>query len=307
MANQYLASVLIEGIRDSGMIPPAAETGLASRLLGFMNREQRVYLTKLLMKAREEYLTFSVDTTVVSTQTRYPINTRAIGAKLKIVEAVGSGSSTPIPLNPVPREDVFNNVVNAARGDYYIENNSIVLITPLSTGTLRMVFFRRMNKIVDAAEAGEVASFSVGAKTITLATLPVLFSSTQRYDVVQGKPHFDTIFTDQTATLAASTLTFTNSLPSDLVVGDFVSLAGETPICQAPLEMHDVLVQRSVVKYLEAIGDPKVSVAKGMLDELAIDALSLITPRVEGSPQVLINYNAPGWNRFFRNRRRRLP
>jgi hypothetical protein len=98
-------------------------------------------------------------------------------------------------------------------------------------------------------------------------------------------------------------LTFTNALPDGLVVGDYVALAGQTPICQAPLELHDILAFRACVKHLTSRGDPKLA---GMIEDLKAmrdDALSLLQPRVQGSAKVLINPNAPGWNRGFARRR----
>lgn len=76
-----------------------------------------------------------------------------------------------------------------------------------------------------------------------------------------------------------------------------MALATETPICNAPLELQDVLVYRAVAVHLQSRGDPKWQAAKALLDEAKDNALSLIQPRSQDEAKALINYNAPGWQR----------
>lgn len=307
MASAYLASVLITAVRDMGMLSSQDQTATTARLLGFLNREQRVWLTKVMMSVREAYRMSTATIAVVSGTTSYRIPSRAVGAKVHLIE-IDDGSGGFRTLNPLASEKVRENAYMGGAGDYYFLDNSIVLAsTPTANSTLRVTYPRRLNTVVDAAEAAEVASFSANAKTITLATTPPpdFAPGATSYDIVQGSPHFDTLAASESATCAGSVLTFTNALPADLAVGDYVALAGETPICQAPVELQDVLVWRTVFVYLRAMGDPKAEALKEDLKEMLDSALAILSPRAEGSPKVLINFNAPGWNRFWRNRVRR--
>lgn len=304
MPSEYLASTLIDAIRDEGMLPPAGNRASTARLFGFMNREQRGYLMRLILSARESYRVASTDVAITIGKTVFAIPSRAVGAKLKLVEVLNS-QGEPVPLNPIKQEQNFANSVYSGAGDFYLKDNSIVLVkSPLVTGTLRLTYYRRFNKIVPAEEAGEVASFNSGAKTVTLTAVPVLFTGSKAYDIIQGSPHFDSLAVSEVASIAGSVLTFTNAIPTDLAAGDYVALAGQTPIAQAPVELQDVLTLRTVAMYLLSVGDPKAAAAAEMLKELRENMVPLIAPRVDASDEVLINYNAPGWNRF-RNRRRR--
>lgn len=304
MANEYLAeSFLISAMQDTGVIP-SAESGLTARLFGFMNREQRVYLTRLLLSVRESYRVATVDVTLVAGTTSYPIPSRAVGAKLKLVELLDAQGSPTRPLNPIDSSQVYESGLRGGPGDFKLQDNSIVFLASPTGGTMRLHYFRRLSRLVSADSAMEITSFSAGAKTVTgtIGTGPALsnFTSTAHYDLIRGAPHFDVLGADLSATISGSTLTFATALPSDLAVGDFVALAGQSPICNAPLELHDVLAQRALVSYLESQGDPKAQVAGKTLDRMREDALAILSPRVEDTPTKLINYNGPGWLRSSR-------
>jgi hypothetical protein len=297
VSNPYLASTLLTALRDEGYLG-SDENASSTRLLGILNRQQRTWLTKLLLSVREDYQLASVDVALTTGQTVVPVPTRAVGAALKLVSWLDNG--VPVPLNPIASEKVHENSLLGGGGDYSMQGNNLVLSSAApASSSLRIQYFRRMNKVVDETEAAEVASFSAGAKTVTLAgTVPDLFSLTSTtYDMVKGTPHFDTLAASVAATRVGQVLTFTDDLPDDLAVGDWVALEGQTPICQAPVELHDVLVFKACYRHLKSRGDPKADGMKDELDEMRADALSLLAPRVQGSSHVLINPNAPGWNR----------
>lgn len=297
MSNPYLVSLLLTALRDEGYVP-SDESASSARLLGVLNRQQRTWLTKLMLSVREDYQLASVDVDLTAGQTVVPVPSRAVGAALKLVSFLDNG--IPVPLNPINSEQVHANSVLGGAGDYSMQGNNLVLSSSAAAGsTLRIQYFRRMNEMVDESEAGEVASFSSGAKTITLAgTVPTLFdTASTTYDIVRGTPHFDTLSASVVATRAGQVLTFTDALPADLAIGDWVALEGQTPICQAPLELHDVLAFKGCQAYLRARGDPKAAAMQTEIDEMRADALSLLAPRVQGSAHVFINPNAPGWNR----------
>lgn len=298
MPSAYLADELISAVREAGMLPPADESAPSSRIRAIMNREQRVYLMRLLLSVREEYRVAVVDVPLVAGQSSYRIPSRAVGAKLKLVEVVPT-TGAAATLNPVGQAQSVADGLAGGGGSYYLRDNSIVLLSTSLTGSLRLHYFRRLNKLVAASAAAEVASFSAGGKTITVTTPPGTFTSSATYDIIQGTPHFDLLAFDEPASVAGSVLTFASSLPGDLAVGDYLALSGESPLCMAPLELHDVLVQRALVKYLAGQGDKaNLATAKEDLKELRDDALSLLCPRVQDSPVVLKNYDAPGWNRY---------
>lgn len=298
MTNPYVVTELLADLRDTGMLPTSDESYSTARLIAAMNREQRLYLSRLLVELGEGYQQTTSETTIVAGTTRYRIPTRAIVAGLTLVEIVGSDGST-VPLHEVPRARAFDENLIGVGADYYIEGYELVfLATPTAGGTLRFTYARRLNRIVSTEEVGEITAINTGTKAVTVDAAPSGFTSSVLYDLVQGQPHFDTLGASLAATVAGNILTFTDELPAELAVGDFVALAGETPVCQAPLELHDVLVQKAAVKVLKAKGDPKAGMAEADLAQMRDDAISLLKRRVKGQPELIQNFNAPGWGRW---------
>ena len=82
-----------------------------------------------------------------------------------------------------------------------------------------------------------------------------------------------------------------------MTAGDYVCAEGESPVVQLPVELHPLLVQRVVMKVLEANGGKQFDRAKAVCDEMLKDVHSMLAPRSEGSPRYLINYNGPGFGR----------
>lgn len=305
-SSEYLADELIDSVREEGLLPDADEESTTPKIRRILNREQRLYLMTLLLKAREEYQCDSITVAVVSGTARYALPSRAVAASIRRVERV---AASPIPLYPVS-QDRLQSLGGSAfgTGDYYLDGNYLVLIeTPSSTDTLRVVFARRFNKVVAGEEACVVTDFDADAKTVTLALAsdddvtapPDAFTATGSYDFIRGTPHFDLLAEDSAATaLASNVLTF-SSLPGELAVGDFVALAGQSPVANMPLEVQDVLVLKAVHSYLSGGKDGNAAnLVKERLAQAEADLLSLISPRVADSPKFFINFSAPGWNRL---------
>lgn len=78
--------------------------------------------------------------------------------------------------------------------------------------------------------------------------------------------------------------------PASISVGDWVCNAGESCAVPLPLEMHPLLSQRMVVKFLEAQGDQEqLAQARESLHEMATQIPLLIQPRAEGKPRKIVN------------------
>lgn len=298
-----LTSELVAAVRREAMLSGADDSTSADRITDALNSEQRLYLARLLLSVRESHQVAHADVTVSPTTQRYRVPSRAVGAKVKLISLVTDSGTAPLFAMPYERQVMENGVPGP--GDYWFEANHIVLrSSPPAAGTLHITYFRRLGDLVDEIQAGAVESFDADALTVTLVETPSAFvAGATAYDFIQATPHYDTLGADQTATLAGDVLTFEDELPEDLAVGDYVALSGESPLCQAPKELHDVLALRTAFALLDAVGDPKAANTERRLQRAEGDALQLLAPRVDGQPKPLINRNAPGWGRFYGRRR----
>lgn len=305
----YTATALIASLRRRGWLPAASALTTAD-CLAILNEEARVYLTALLKSVREEYLVREADYDVplVAGTARYRMPTRCVANALRSVHVL-DGQSNPRPLTRVEPENQHGYPGSGSPVGYMLRGGTLQLLpTPGGGGTLRLGYLQRLSQVVDASACGRVTAINTGTGAVTVSAAPATFVTTASgvplYDFVRGTPAFESLAVDQSATVAGTILTFA-TVPAELAVGDYVALAGETPIPQVPLECHALLAQRAVVVLLEATGSPRLEAARRILEGedgkggMQADVMRLLSPRVTGSTRPLVNPNGPGMRRRF--------
>lgn len=297
MTNAYAATAQIASAKRRGWFPSSGSLTSAD-VLALYNEEQRTYMAALLKSTREEYLVNEANYDVTYPTTglvRVP--PRCIASALRSV-AILDSQSNPVFLTRIEPENASGYPGTGTPAGYMLRGNLLQLLpAPSGTGTLRLGFLQRPSTIVDESACGVISLINTGTKAVTISASPSTFSSSTPFDLVQGVPPFSALSIDQAATKASQVYTFANTLPTGLAVGDFICLAGETPIPQLPLECHALLAQRVVVKLLEAQGGPRYDAAKASMDEMRRDLVELLSPRVTGSNRVIVNPYGPGMRR----------
>lgn len=300
MSYAYTTDELITDVQGRAMLASSSNTLATADYLRFINDEIQTYITPFVLSLREEFFVTSKDVSVTAGTSSYAIPTRAIGAKLRDVKLL-SGSDY-IPLVRLEPETVARSPQSTTGQPmgYYLEQNNVVLYpTPGASTTLRLAYFIRPNRCVSLADTGTLST--VGATTVVISgSVPSGWgTSAANYDFVNSTPHFECRAIDKSATRSSTTFTL-SAVPSNVAVGDYIALAGETPVPQIPVELHPLLAERVAVRALQALGDPKVEIAMASADRMKKSAETLLTPRSEGSSRYAINYNAPGWRRGSR-------
>jgi hypothetical protein len=294
----YYADNLLTAIRDYAELSPNAESAQDAALLRALNREQRLFLATLLEKCKQQHKQATLDVSADGSTTRFNIPVRAIAAGIKMVEGIGS-TGVRWMLHELPDDEYARGWPR--NGDFYFEGNQIVFYRAPASGTLRFTYSRRLSDLVAVASVGVITAISSG--TITISAAPSDFeTASAAYDFVKATPHFDILAMDKNATRSSTTMTFTAAdVPSSLAVGDYVCQAGESAVCQAPIELHDVLALR--VAYVLSAGknDSVADRCEKLLGEAMRNAASLLNPR-STTEAVLINPNSPGFQRGRRHR-----
>lgn len=270
----------------------------AARLLKLAHEEFGSYLMPKLLKVRESYFQWDEDTALNATG-EYPIPSRAVGGKLDNIALIDA-SPTPTSRLDVDliTEDELSDYGSTPAGKpgIYFKRNSIFLVPPTYSGWnyIRQSFFLRPGYFVETTACAQVTAINTLTKVVTFTTVPSTWAITQLFDFIQDKPHFDTLGIDKAisaiTTGAAGTMTFSVALPSRLAVGDWVCLANETCVVQAPVEFHGMLAQRVANKAMQSLGDTE-GVKTGMVDLESLEkgAIGLITPRAEKESKKLVN------------------
>lgn len=306
----YLTSDLLATIKTKALIPTNQVTFTNANLLSMADDELQSAIVPIIMDVREEYFVTYKDFTVSNSGTAagYRIPSRAVGTKLRDLTYLVGTQENSVPIIPA------DEVPYGTQGGYqpyntlvgFLRANKVFLQPPQGlSGTLRMYFFQRPSNLVETTAVGRIDSIDTNTGEVVLGNVPSTFVSSINYDFVMAQPGFDILELDVVPTgISGSTFTF-SSLPAGLQVGDYLCLAGESPVPMIPVEFISVLAQRVIVRVLEAIGDANgVATAKAKLIELEKFAQGLISPRVEGEPKKIINPNSPlnlgrGFNGFF--------
>jgi hypothetical protein len=285
---------LLASVRQRAMLPTATGDGTADAdILRFATEEIRTRLAPYLLQAREEFLVSSSSAALVSGKAAYRINGRALGSKLNRIALIdSSGLERALTLiKPSDRRLYPQTGVPVA---YSVEAASVVLTpTPDSSSTsftLKQWFYMRQSDLVTVAAAGVIEVIDGNQVTLSTADVPAASMST-RYDLIRATPGFEPLALDllPTGLPFANTFEFA-SLPADLEVGDYLCIAGQSPVPYLPADLHPVLYQRVAVKMLESLGDSEgLANAKRELDEMERMALALITPRVDAQPHVFVD------------------
>lgn len=293
-ANRYTCTEFLASVRRKGHIPTSQTTFLDADLLALANDELEVAVLPQIASTREGFYKTYTDNVITSTNI-YDIPSRAIGAALTDVQIVnGTGI---FQVNRSEENEQFS-TVSSPSGDYSfkIQGNQVAILPIVTAGVIRLWHLRAPNLMIVVTSAAQVTAINQTTGVLTFASLPSTFLVSSSYDCIADQPHFNWRFIDTVPTaISSTTLTF-SSLPTDLygnsaiVVGDWIALAGQTPIPQVPREFSPLLVQRTVIKYYEAQNyKDKAALAEKKLTDMEKALFNLINPRVSNSPKRIVS------------------
>lgn len=296
----YLTSDLISAVKRRAAIPTSQTTFTNTDLLELGDEEIRSKLLPLIMKNMEEFYVRTSDQNITADQANYLIPSRAIASTLRDVQVVSS-SDTQVrtPLERLSPDQLSGSMADGSgaftRGGFYLEGNKVVLYpTPASTANyLRLSYYCRPNALVETTHCAQISSINTATRQITVTALPTeeTFSTSTALDFVKAQPGFECSAIDQTPTdVTGTTFTFSASLPSDLAVGDYLCLAGESCVVQVPVELQPLLYQYVTVRVLASQGDAQALTAA--IEELKVlekNAEIMIAPRVDGRSKRVVN------------------
>ena len=296
MGFNYTNDALVADIKRRTFMPISQITFSDDDLLAFADEEMQIGIVPLLMSVREDYLVTFKEDNITSNKTSYGMHPRAIGQKLSDVTIVFPNSDAVTPTETtIPRlqaDQAVSGLVNGYPG-FFLRNNKVVLQNPTTFSG---------QKLRQSCQITRLGPDSLGtplaANQVEVNYIPPEFGSnstfTQTVDVNRNVPGFEILNMDIQAQFNVTTLVVTfsslTSLPEDLAVGDWICLAGQATIAQVPAELHPILAQRVAIKVLEAIGDNNnIQFAQGKLREAETTVLGLLSNRVEGEPQKIVN------------------
>lgn len=314
----YTTTNLLADIKRKSFVPISQITFDDPSILDMADEEIQTGIVPFIMSAREEYLVSYLDYAVDGSTREFEIPTRAIGAKLRDVTVLINPNNNNQPneqsLPQISAEDAvnnnnYNNFIPLA--SFYLRDNNVVL-TPTADSfagqTLRLYYFKRPSKLILTSQCSQITAITGDQAIVNL--VPTNFGSggtlTLTVDVVKASPPFKILTMDLVINIDTSSniATFPADLSTyNISTGDYICLAGESPIPTLPVEIHSLLAQRVAVKLLASLGDDKnFEIATNRLLEMEKNIRNLIANRVEGANRKVVNnyttFNNGPYRRF---------
>jgi hypothetical protein len=283
---------LIAKIKLYGSFPTTDSLFSNANYLSILNREQLTTIVPLLTRVNEEYFITQKDYAVTANQSSYRIPTRAVGSQLRDVQLLSNGDS----VTGLPRlnEDDRMSQANGQLG-YYFKGNSVVFSpTPTTTtgDTLRLLYMRRPSSFVLPSACAQITSIDTGTNQVAVSALPSTMTTATLIDFVQANSPYDLLSMDATISGVSGTTLDFSSLPTDLAVGDYICLAGQTCVPMIPEEMVDLLVQAALCTCLSSKKDKSVELELQKLEELKKAFIEMLTPRTKSDDKKIVNRNS---------------
>ena len=147
------------------------------------------------------------------------------------------------------------------------------------------------------ASAAQVTG--VSGSIVSLNQIPTGYAGTTKVDLIKNGGLNDIVEFDkviQSVDVNNSSITLTTAPDVDIEVGDWVSLAGTSPVANIPEDFYPLLEQRTVCKLLEALGDPKAQYSQQKADELEKYLIATIVPRIEEEEPLIVQHTFDGWS-----------
>lgn len=302
MAKPLTSEDLIKSIKRRAFIPEDQRTYEEDDFLEMINEEINVFGIPQLLSTYEEYLVKFEDDELISDVFSYQIPYRAIGNKLREVSII-DGSDNTYEMSRINIDDLFDykkGYTNNGGYVFYLEDNNIKFVNevPVSQGKVRKYFYLQPNTLVSSKQVGKIINIDRTSGIITMSNFPDEFSNLPLFDFVgHNSPNkiYDYDVSSVSVNKNTKSITFAvDSIPKNLIVGDYVCKKQETPVPQLPLELHPILAQRVAIACLEGLGDTEgAQVASNKLIKMEESIIPIINNRVEGAPQKINNRHSP--------------
>jgi len=302
MSRYMTSSTLINSVVTRAMLPVSQSTFKNADFLRFATEELDMAIIPFVLQYHEDYFLTYVDIPLENGKNKYTIPYRAVGNKLRDVAFLDNAAvyeMTRVTIDDISYYQYGGGNAFTSTGFrvFYIQNNEIVLLPenmPNPTGSLRVSFYIRPNQLVDESRVATITSVNPSTGEVGVNTVPANITLGVDLDILQTRsPHKILKFDVQATNLDAvnKIITFNvNDLPSNLAVGDQISLAEECCIPQIPTDLHSMLAQRVACRCLEALGDQAgLQAANTKLAEMEQKGATLIDDRVEGAPMKVNN------------------
>lgn len=297
--NTYTTSDLIDLIKLLGHVPQGNSTFTPANILTLSDFELQTAISKQLKETNEGFFQAVVEYDQNDTGL-YPVPSNAIASTVYIVQIRNGQTIWPVSVQQV-QEMTTTVFPSAGNWSCFIRANTFHMLPPQFGGVFSVTYDRRRSKLVPVTSCAQISA--INAQVVTVTSVPSAWANGDSVDLQQSAPQFDYLGTLTIMDITGTDITLDGDL-TDLSVGDYLCLEGQSCIPQIPVEFHQLLAQRVVCKIYELQGYmEKLKAAKMVLKEMEDALTGLVTPRTQAAPKVINpswGGRRPGnsWSRF---------
>lgn len=287
----YTTANLLSSIERKSFSPANQATFNTADILAMADEILEGRIVPKLIKTREELFVTYKDYTITADQAAYDLPARALG--IREVHIIDSNNSVVRNLDRINPEIVDS--YDTGTPDYfYLRNNQLILYkSPANTQhTLRVFYFIACGALVETTATAVISAIDTGTNVVTVSTIPSTWATGDIFDFSRKAGNHEYVGNDFTSSNITSTAITFSSLPSNLAVGDYVSLTGESSLVQLPPMFRPALATLVAAEILLNTSQPGGEERKKEGMELLTDALEAFSPRVEGAIEIIL----PSWD-----------
>lgn len=299
MSIDYTTDGLLASVKRRITLPDAQNLFSSTDLIAFMSDELSTSLVPLIHSVQQEYWVYRQDVPIVANVTNYLIPVRGVANGLRLLSLVDNGGNE-IEFNLLRPENTLstNNWLSpystSTLYGFNMEDDHIVMfpssVVTNPTMSLRFRFERRPSQLCATTDAAQITG--IAGTVITVAAIPSTWTTATTVDVIKGLPAFPSRADDlaiSAVNFGASTITVP-AIPAATAVGDWLSVAGTSPIPQIPYELFPYLAQCVANLCMAGMADSEpYKDGKTKEAQMKEDILKLLQPRDMGNVQTVIN------------------
>lgn len=265
----------------------------------------RIEILPHVVGVRQDFLVRRFQEATVADQDTYAIPYRALDQTLRDLKLQlnpdDPNDRRNLRLLTIEEEHTYSSQ-SSTPGSFYFKGDALVLVpAPSMAGMLIDYWFEMaISELVLVSTVATVVGIS--GDDVTVDTVPSAITVGDAIDFIRAKPGNSVIDFDKTIqNIAGTTLTFSAgavpaalgpTIASVLAVGDYIALAGKTPVLPLPDICAAYLETQAAARIMGALSDFEhekslLQKAKGELENM----LKLLSPRIRGEPTKIVNRN----------------
>lgn len=291
----FTTANLLTSVERQSFAPTNQSTFSTSDILELANEVSKTSILPAILDVREEYYLTYYDYSITANIASYAVPNRAMGLIVREVQIIGSdGNIRNISRTSVDQLHRFGSTATSVPDVFYMKGDEIVLFPTPGTAlnTLRVYYHLRPGDLVETTSAAIISAINTSTNVITVAAIPSTWITGDSFDLIQRNGGHRHMSIDLTSTLVSGTAITLPSLPTGLAVGDYVAIAGQSPVVQMPPDFQPVLSTLVAAEMLLSMSQPRGEkvLAKGL--KALESAQRMLTPRVIGEQEVI----TPDWS-----------